>query len=97
MTTFAELYAANDEALGDASRGLHFDILCALGEAADNAVQSERFDGKEFVLVTNNQHPLFDEAALASLETAMAFNVLSWSDEQHAAVTAWLASQGFTF
>lgn len=93
MITFAALNAANE----NATRGLHFDIACALGEAADNAVDSVVLVGNDFVYVGSNQSPLFDRAALASLETVMSCNVLGFDKAQHAAVAKWLAARGFTF
>ncbi|EML1602371.1 MULTISPECIES: hypothetical protein [Burkholderia] len=91
--TFAKLLDACD----CATRGLMFNVCCALSEAADNAIHSEVLVSNEFVRVGDNCSPLFDGAALDSLATVMSCNVLGWSDAEHADVAAWLAARGFTF
>ncbi|KVN48779.1 hypothetical protein WT12_08520 [Burkholderia territorii] len=90
-------FAALLDACECATRGLMFNVGCALSEAADNAVHSEVLVDNEFVRVGDNQSPLFDRAALDSLATVMACNVLRWSDAEHADVAAWFAARGFTF
>lgn len=96
-TTFAALECAH-EAETEANKWVRdWDIFNCLALAAENAVDSEVLVDGKFVLVGDSKSPLFDKAALESLETVMALNCLKLSTQNQAKVAEWLRARGFTF